>query len=295
MPDGAWFVPLYVTAWLVPRRRRPDWRRRWRSNLTSWRVLVDRGELPPRSATIFFRRALADASRERFGVLRPYRFLAGPWFPVAIGVLALLLLGLASHGFSATRHVIATVNDMRLHPHTDYRYDRRGDRIFGYFCPIVIAASIGLALLFLKRRSLQSLGWRSWSLLLFEVASLHLLGSLLWIEGGRALFSYLAREGFSFGLAAIFLAVTFVIGFGFAALWSIADQRRRCPICLHRLVMPVAIGSWASVFDPAATELVCAEGHGSLALIEVDDEAAAPDKWTELDASWQYLFPKDKQ
>jgi hypothetical protein len=293
MPSVAWFAPIYVAGCLVPKRRRAEWRRRWNTSLNHWRVLVERGELPVGTAPAFYRRAMADASHERFGVLRPYRFLAGPLFLIALSLAALILIGVFSHGFSATRHVIALANDMRLHPDRGYRYDLRGDRLFEYFAPIAIAASVGIALLFLKRPSLQSLGLRSWSLLLFEVCSLLLIGSLIWIEGGRRLFSYLANEGFRFGLLGVFLAAAFVLSFGFATLWSLADLRRRCPVCLHRLILPVALGSWASVFDPAATELVCAQGHGSLALMEVDAEAATPDRWTELDASWQSLFPKE--
>ncbi len=293
MPPVAWFVPIYVAGWLVPASRRADWRRQWTSNLTHWRVLVQRGELPARSGRAFVRRAFQDACHERFGVLRPHRILRGPVFLAAMSTLAFLAIAICSHGFAATRHVIALANDFRLHPDRGYRYDFRGDRLVEYLAPILIAASIGAALLFLKRSTLRSLGLRSWALLLYEMLSLLLIGSLLWVEGGRALFSYLSREGFRFGLLAIGLAVTFILGYGFAAIWSITDQRRRCPVCLHRLIMPVAMGSWASVFDPAATELVCEQGHGSLSLIEVEAEASAADRWTELDSSWQYLFPKD--
>jgi hypothetical protein len=52
--------------------------------------------------------------------------------------------------------------------------------------------------------------------------------------------------------------------------------------------MPVTIGSWASVFDPAITEFMCEEGHGSLSVAET--YADEPDRWTSLDASWQELF-----
>ena len=164
--------------------------------------------------------------------------------------------------------------------HVARRYDFRGDRLFEYFTPVLIAGSVGTALLFLKWRALQSLGWRSWSLLLFKVASLHLIGSLIWIEAGRALFSFLASQGFRYYIPAMYLAAAFVIGFGFAVLWCIADQRRRCPVCLHRLILPLAQGSWASIFDPAATEFVCSEGHGALALVEVEAAVGPLERWT---------------
>jgi len=50
--------------------------------------------------------------------------------------------------------------------------------------------------------------------------------------------------------------------------------------------MPVMIGSWASVFEPVTTELLCEEGHGSLCV----PETGQPDRWTPLDASWRELF-----
>lgn len=295
MPRVAWFAPIYVAGWLVPASRRSEWRRRWTSNLTHWQVLMERGELPAGSGARFLRRAFADASYERFGSVRAQRFVSGPLFLMAVVAATVLGIGLCTRGFASTRRAIALAIDVRLHPSTNFRYDIRGDHLFVYFTPIVIAGLVGAALIVLKWRSLQSLGLRQWGLLAFEVSSAHLVGSLLWIEGGHALYRLLVYEGFRFALVGIGLAAGCIISFGFAMLWSIADLRRRCPVCLHRLILPVAMGSWASVFDPPATELVCSEGHGSMAVIEVDAEAGAPDRWTELDDSWQYLFPKDPE
>jgi hypothetical protein len=290
-----WLVPLYVAAWLVPASRRAEWRERWIANLCHWRVLADRGELPAWSGVAFLRRGFADACHERFGAVRYHRMLRGPAFLIVVQAAALLAVGFASHGFAATRHVLALISDMRLNPHHDYRYDIRGDRIFEYLTPVVVAAAIGVALVFVKKRSLRSLGWRLWTFMGVNVVSLHLISSLLWIEGGRAIRSHLVRPDLRIGVAGFGLGVAFMIGYGFLVLWSIADQRRRCPVCLHRLMMPVALGSWASIFDPAQTEFVCEEGHGSLALVEAEAEVSAADRWTELDSSWQYLFPKDPQ
>jgi hypothetical protein len=292
MPPVLWRVPIYLAGWLVPARERGEWRRRWASNLDSWHVLVERGELPAGGGAAILSGACRDAFRERFGELRPAKLLRGPMFLVAACAGAIPLVGLCSHGFATCRALMATAQDMRLHPDLGFRYDLRGDRLFEYLAPVVIAACVGMALVFLKRRSLGSLGWRSWSLLLFKLVSIHLSASLLWVEGGHALRSQLTREGFRFGIAGFGLGLAFIFSFGFATLWCIADQRARCPVCLRRLVLPVRLGSWASsFFDPAATELVCEEGHGALALMETEDDAAAPDRWVELDESWQYLFP----
>ena len=73
------------------------------------------------------------------------------------------------------------------------------------------------------------------------------------------------------------MAIAYIAAFGWAVLWSLADQQRRCPVCLRRLVLPVRIGSWASVFEPVTTEWICEAGHGSLCAREV--ETGQPDHW----------------
>jgi len=40
--------------------------------------------------------------------------------------------------------------------------------------------------------------------------------------------------------------------------------------------------------EPAATELVCGKGHGSLLVQEA--ATGAPDEWVTLDPSWRLLF-----
>jgi hypothetical protein len=51
--------------------------------------------------------------------------------------------------------------------------------------------------------------------------------------------------------------------------------------------MPVRFGSWASVFDPVMTELLCDEGHGSLSVAET--AIGERDRWIALDSSWRGL------
>ena len=291
MPAWAWSCAIATLARLAPPRRRAEWRRRWSSNVANWRVLRDRGEVSTGSGTLL-RDLVVDASHERFGPIGLRRFLRGPAFPVALSALGLAAIVLATRGLATCRYLIALSRDLRLHPNPGLRYDFRGDRLFGYLAPIVVAAAVGLALLLVQRRSLRSLGCRSSSLLAFKVATAFAILSVCWIEGGHALRSVVTREGFRFGVTGLGLAIGYVIVFGKAVAWCIADQRRRCPVCLHRLVMPVTMGSWASLFDPAATELVCEDGHGSLALFEAEVELSAPDRWIELDPSWQELFAK---
>ena len=291
MPPLVWRVQIYLAGCLVPAGARADWRRQWSANLAAWHVLVQRGELPAGTGANVTSRAWHDAVHERFGVVGFHRFLRGPLFLASACMVSLLLIAAASSGFTTARALIELMQDVRLHPDLGVRYDLRGDRLMEYFAPMVISASIGIALLFLKRRSLRSLGWRSWSFLAFKLMALYVISCLLWVEGGHGLRSHLTRPILRLGVAGLGLAIVFIIGFGVVTLWCVADQRRRCPVCLHRLMMPVTMGSWASIFfDPAATELVCEEGHGSLSLVEAEAAAGPLDRWIVLDDSWQYLF-----
>jgi hypothetical protein len=78
----------------------------------------------------------------------------------------------------------------------------------------------------------------------------------------------------------LLLAIAFVALFDWIILWSFDDQRRRCPVCLRRLVLPVRIGTWASVFEPVTTEWVCDMGHGSVCVNEVEPGKA--ELWSKL-------------
>jgi hypothetical protein len=54
-----------------------------------------------------------------------------------------------------------------------------------------------------------------------------------------------------------------LVGLIFGFRWALADQRRRCPVCLHLLSNPIEIGNAAhTLFRPYGTELSCSQGHG---------------------------------
>lgn len=85
----------------------------------------------------------------------------------------------------------------------------------------------------------------------------------------------------------------FVMGATGALAWSIADQRRRCRVCLKRLGMATYVGcTGCLLLDWAGTELVCVEGHGMLHVPEMVACWQEPDKWTLLDETWQELFER---
>ena len=75
-------------------------------------------------------------------------------------------------------------------------------------------------------------------------------------------------------------------------LWSLADQRARCRVCLRLLCFPVRVGCpGCLLLDWSGTELLCTEGHGVLHVPHLapswDEES---DRWIALDDSWQELF-----
>jgi len=73
--------------------------------------------------------------------------------------------------------------------------------------------------------------------------------------------------------------------------WCIADQQKRCRVCLRRLSMPVDVGRPGSVLlNFAGTEMVCEDGHGTLYVSESDANSLERDRWQTLDDSWAELF-----
>ncbi|MDX2152526.1 MAG: ABC transporter permease [Bryobacteraceae bacterium] len=124
---------------------------------------------------------------------------------------------------------------------------------------------------------------RYWWFLIAKTATLLGALTLLWVElvhGPRPPV---------FGLAMSWLFLLACVG---VAAFCIRDQRRRCPVCLHRLALPISIGTWANTFEPAKTELLCEQGHGTLLLPETEISAAPKERWTALDDSWRELFTR---
>jgi hypothetical protein len=155
---------------------------------------------------------------------------------------------------------------------------------------------VGLALIQLGRVRLRPGGerfnWRYWVFL--TAKSFALLFALIAFAIELTGFT----QGRLHGVLGEFVTVilfgwALFIACGCTLLWSFHDQRRRCPVCLYRLTMPVTIGSWASaLLDPVSTEFVCERGHGSLCVPETQSSASEPDRWTQLDESWRELFTK---
>jgi hypothetical protein len=159
------------------------------------------------------------------------------------------------------------------------------DAFSNAFWPIVLALAIGSTLVAIGRLSLGRYGWRYWLYLAVKIVSVIVLVPLLWIEGSRWLWNLITPEVLRVWIAGLGATVAFLVGFGMAAIWVFDDQRRRCPVCLGRLLRPVTMGSWGSMFEPVTTEFLCDEGHGALSLAE--SEIGEGDRWVALDASWR--------
>jgi hypothetical protein len=158
-----------------------------------------------------------------------------------------------------------------------------GPYLFGLLFALA-AGAVGVA----KGLSLPAGGgWRYWSFLTLKTPLLVAIPALLWVQAGDALVP-VAHVGVLRGIVVVLVTVAFVFLCALAVWWSFADQRSRCPVCLQLLAMPVSLGSWSSVLDPATTELLCDSGHGSLC--QPESEEGLPDRWTTLDSSWKELF-----
>jgi len=280
---------LRVAERLTPAPRRAEWRALWRSRLENLWILEARGELPVHapSATA---RLCADAAASAFwlrferGQLR--QWLRGPAPILTLSAMAPLAVAVFSRGLQATRSVIHTALEWSIQPRA-LGYDPRADLVVATVLPIVFALTVGAVLIAIGRLSVGRYGWRYWLFLLGKLAAVMVTVPLIWIEGNAALRAHLLHGDLTLLFGWLAWTLAFFGAFGCGVVWAFTDQRRRCPVCLGRLAMPVTLGSWASVFEPVTTEMLCHEGHGSLSVDE--SEIGAGDRWIALDSSWRGL------
>jgi hypothetical protein len=258
------------------------------SRLENLWILASRGELPihaPNETVRLCADAVERAFWLRFERTRVMRWMRGPAAVLCGAVAALGLLTVLSRGFQGTRSVIYTYIAWKTEPHV-LRYDPRADLVVGHFVPILFALTVGAALVAMGRLSLGRFGWRYWAFLAGKLLAVMTVLPLVWIEGNAALRAHLVRPELGLVLGWLAWTLAFLMAFGCGVIWVFTDQRRRCPVCLGRLAMPVTLGSWASVFEPVTTEMLCHDGHGSLSMDESD---SGGDRWVALDASWRGL------
>lgn len=293
-PPRLWRWLIYAAGWLAPAAARVEWRARWDSRLHNLCILIERGELPPQAPSLC-RDAVASAFRLRFVPASWRAWVRGPSFVLLAAALVLALAAVFTHGFATTRSLAGTALSWslsyrlpRLPNMQPPRYDPLGDRVIAHLVPLMLAMAASIVLLLIGRLSRVSpgpYGWRYWLFLAAKTAAVMAIVPLLWIEGGAALRARIPNQVLGVLIGGVGLALVFIAAFGAAMVWDFSDQRLRCPVCLRRLAMPVALGSWASTFDPPATEFLCDAGHGSLCVSEIS--AGEPDRWVNLDDSWR--------
>jgi hypothetical protein len=73
--------------------------------------------------------------------------------------------------------------------------------------------------------------------------------------------------------------------------WVLSDQRRRCPVCLERVVHPARVGQFSRTFLAwSGTELMCTGGHTLLHVPALPTSWFSAQRWMFLDPSWKFLF-----
>jgi hypothetical protein len=73
--------------------------------------------------------------------------------------------------------------------------------------------------------------------------------------------------------------------------WVLADQRRRCPVCLRLVANPIRIGRPSEIYLAwYGTEFICTHGHGLLYVPEIATSCYSAPRWQYLDPSWSSLF-----
>jgi hypothetical protein len=83
-----------------------------------------------------------------------------------------------------------------------------------------------------------------------------------------------------------------------AIFFIVQDQRGRCRVCLRRLRMPVATGSWGRMLQLGRprVEYICPYGHGTLRADEVQISGLANPEWTPRSGDlWEDLYASSRQ
>jgi hypothetical protein len=159
------------------------------------------------------------------------------------------------------------------------------ERSFGFLPSLVIFLTMGMLLAIvtsdLRGGGPQRVGPRSGLFLaakILLVLPIVVFGSLDLASLGSSVLPFALDTAFFGGL--------------FAARWILADQRRRCPVCLRLLANPVRMGEPSRILlEWHGTELMCLRGHGMLYVPEWPAIWSSRRRWLALGPSWGGLFP----
>jgi hypothetical protein len=105
------------------------------------------------------------------------------------------------------------------------------------------------------------------------------------------------NHGMTFLLCDLALMACFLL-FAGALYLIVRDQRYRCRVCLRRLRMPVATGSWSRIlqFGRPRIEYICTYGHGTLSEDDLHISGLSGAEWTpNSDDIWAELCAPGKE
>ena len=219
----------------------------------------------------------------QIGVWTPFHVGPPPdsGLPVLIGALVRLKPGATWQALRSDLFRAAwSANQVLPRPPETWWPPLPSSQWIGYVLGIAFAIAVGAFLVVRQQGFGLRHNWRYWRFLASKTVLLLLIPSVLWIETGR----------FTPIPARPIVTLLFLAACALALWWSFADQRRRCPVCFEWLALPVSLGSWSSVLEPATTEFLCESGHGALCVPET--EQGERDRWTTLDGSWRDFFDK---
>ncbi|HUP04434.1 MAG TPA: ABC transporter permease, partial [Bryobacteraceae bacterium] len=194
-----------------------------------------------------------------------------PGLPFLIGAVGRLRPGVSTDAVRAELFDIARDAKLFLpRPPQVAPFNEMPFRPYGPYLYALLFALVSGGLLVARVLPLPTCrGLKGWSFLVSKTLLAVALPLLLWVEIDGVILSGMADDLWRF-LLLVALTPAFIFICAFGVWWSFADQRGRCPVCLQLLGLPVSVGSWSSVLEPATTELVCDSGHGSLAYPETD-------------------------
>lgn len=280
---------LFLASRVVPREIRREWQARHADAFSAWKALVDRGELarPAESSALLL---VADTVREAWRLSscpdRVRSSIRSVWMAPVCFAGAMAAAWFATGGLPAAAAAVRSVLAVRGVP--GIVQDRAHLVLIGIGLPVGFGIVAGAAIVWAKAWTLP---WRGWRYALFFGAKTLATPAgivVVWLEAKAALAAHISHTGLRVLFASLILRLALIAVLGWAIGWCFADQRRRCPVCLARLSLPVPLGSWSSVYDPAATELVCEKGHGTLVVPGTVEQRH--DYWIPLDATWNSLF-----
>ncbi len=138
-------------------------------------------------------------------------------------------------------------------------------------------------------------------LLAAKLAGLAVALHYVWVFGSRLLpppRMVVYGRSFGYDLPWTLAVFVFFLICCAALFWALYDQRYRCRVCLRRLRMPVARGSWGQMleFGRPRTEYICPYGHGTLRVADLQISGLEPGDWTRHDDDiWRELETLEKR